>query len=118
MPNLVDNALRYGAPPVEITVETTSDLITITVVDHGPGIPPERLTAVLDPFDRLEPSRGRESGGAGLGLAIVHALAGAQGARLELDNSKYGGLRVRVWLPVAFDSTTKTSKSPAGAASA
>lgn len=118
MANLVDNALRYGAPPVEITVETTSDLITITVVDHGPGIPTERLTAVLDPFERLEPSRGRESGGAGLGLAIVHALAGAQGARLKLDNSTHGGLRVTVWLPAAFDSTTRTSKPPAGAASA
>jgi signal transduction histidine kinase len=97
--NLVDNALRYGAPPVEIVVDRGSNHITITVTDHGPGIPNDKLEKVIDPFERLEPSRGRESGGAGLGLAIVHALAGAQGGSFQLDNAQHGGVQATITLP-------------------
>lgn len=99
--NLVDNALRYGAPPVDIAVERIGDLIWLSVTDHGSGIPPEKLIKVLDPFERLEPSRGRESGGAGLGLAIVQALTDAQGGALSLENAPTGGLCVRIDLPAA-----------------
>lgn len=99
--NLVDNALRYGAPPVDIVIERVGDLIWLSITDHGSGIPPEKLLKVLDPFERLEPSRGRESGGAGLGLAIVQALASAQGGALSLENASAGGLRVRIDLPLA-----------------
>ena len=99
--NLVDNAIRYGAPPVEVTVDVVDGMIRIAVVDHGPGIPLDKLETVLDPFERLEPSRGRESGGAGLGLTIVHALAQAQGGTLTLENVAGGGLRAVVRFPLA-----------------
>lgn len=108
--NLIDNAIRYGAPPVEITVETVGDEIEIRVMDHGPGIPPDKLETVLDPFERLEPSRARDSGGAGLGLAIVHALAGAQGGGFALANWAEGGLLARVRLPVGEPALTTARK--------
>jgi signal transduction histidine kinase len=96
--NLVDNAVSYGGGAV-VAVEERVDAIEIRVEDEGPGIPPDRLEDVLDPFRRLETSRNRENGGAGLGLAIANAVAQAHGGRLELRNRVEGGLRASLLLP-------------------
>jgi signal transduction histidine kinase len=96
--NLVDNALSYGGSAI-VAVEERAEEIEIRVEDEGPGIPAERLEDVLDPFRRLESSRNRESGGAGLGLAIANAVALAHGGRLELSNRAGGGLRAALILP-------------------
>ncbi len=96
--NLVDNAVAYGGGAT-VAVEDRPDGIEIRVDDDGPGIPEERLEEVLDPFRRLETSRNRESGGAGLGLAIAHAVALAHGGRLVLSNRPGGGLRAALALP-------------------
>jgi len=96
--NLMDNAIAYGGGAT-VTVEERPGAIEIRVEDEGPGIPADRLEEVLDPFRRLESSRNRESGGAGLGLAIANAVALAHGGRLELANRPEGGLRASLVLP-------------------
>jgi signal transduction histidine kinase len=96
--NLVDNALAYGGGAA-VTVEERPGEIEIRVEDDGPGIPAERLEEVLEPFRRLDSSRSRESGGAGLGLAIAQAVAQAHGGRLELSNRPERGLRASLLLP-------------------
>jgi two-component system osmolarity sensor histidine kinase EnvZ len=90
--NLVENALRYGAAPVEVAVTTDAEGWRVAVSDRGPGIPAEQREAVFRPFYRLEMSRDRSSGGAGLGLTIARQLAQAQGWRISLDEREGGGL--------------------------
>jgi signal transduction histidine kinase len=94
----MDNGIAYGGGAA-VTVEERPGEIEIGVEDEGPGIPAGRLGEVLDPFRRLETSRNRESGGAGLGLAIASAVAQAHGGRLELANRAEGGLRASLILP-------------------
>lgn len=102
--NLVDNALKF-AGAAEIEVETGAGVahgrIAIRVLDRGPGIPPESLEAVLQPFTRLETSRNRGTGGTGLGLAIAQQLAQALDARLRLGPREGGGLEARLEFPLA-----------------
>jgi len=98
--NLVDNALKFGGE-VDIATEAhPADRIVIAVRDRGPGIPEEQLGSVLAPFYRLEGSRNRKTGGAGLGLAIASELAKALGGELALNNRDGGGLAAQLTLPV------------------
>ncbi|MBB3763139.1 sensor histidine kinase [Sphingomicrobium lutaoense] len=96
--NLIDNALRHGGD-AELWARGEGGNAIIAVRDHGPGIPPDRRELALQPFGRLDPSRSRQSGGHGLGLAIVAAIARAQGGRLELaDPADGAGLEARIVL--------------------
>ena len=97
--NLIDNALKYGHV-AHVTVSADADAITLTVDDEGPGIPTEKRALLLEPFVRLEPSRARRSGGAGLGLAIVRTLVEAHQGVVTIDNAPTGGARLAVRLPV------------------
>lgn len=98
--NLVDNALKFGGE-VDIAMEApAADRIVIAVRDRGPGIPEAQLGSVLAPFYRLEGSRNRNTGGAGLGLAIASELAKAIGGELALRNRDGGGLTAQLTLPV------------------
>ncbi|MET0350440.1 MAG: ATP-binding protein [Rhizobacter sp.] len=96
--NLVDNAIKYGGDAL-VHLAVAGPRVVIAVRDHGPGIPPDQLDAVLKPFYRVEGSRNRGTGGTGLGLSIAHQLATAIGATLSLHNRPEGGLEVRVELP-------------------
>lgn len=96
--NLVDNALRYGGN-ARIALQRSDDRLLLSVEDDGPGIPDADLERVTAPFERLEPSRARDHGGAGLGLSIVRALLDAHGGSVELNNREPHGLLVRVVLP-------------------
>lgn len=98
--NLVDNALRYGER-ARIRVEGEAGVVRLIVDDDGPGIPAEALARVLQPFERLETSRARSTGGVGLGLSIVKALADSAGVTLTLENRLEGGLRVTLGLAPA-----------------
>lgn len=89
--NLIDNAIKFGGA-AEVDVRRERDTVVIEVLDRGPGIPEDKLDAVLEPFVRLEGSRSRETGGTGLGLAIAHQLALAMGGSLKLRNRDGGGL--------------------------
>lgn len=100
--NLLDNALRYGGDqPVELVGEQAESLVRIGVMDCGPGIPPEQMGAVFQPFHRVEISRSPTTGGAGLGLAIVRQLADSHGWQIEIGPRLDGGLAAWLTLPAA-----------------
>jgi signal transduction histidine kinase len=98
--NLTDNAVRYGKV-ARLHAHADTDAVRITVDDDGPGVPPDAFARLMEPFERLEPSRGRRTGGAGLGLAIVKALAKSQGGDLTIENRQEGGLRATILLRAA-----------------
>lgn len=98
--NLVQNALRY-AGNAEVTLSRAATGIELTVSDRGPGIAPEHLAAVLQPFTRLDEARGRTTAGMGLGLAIVDRAVRAEGGELVLANRPGGGLAATIVLPEA-----------------
>ena len=100
--NLIDNALRH-ANTVLLTLQQDAGRWRIDVADDGPGIPADRLAEIGQPFARIDPARDRSIGGAGLGLAIVRALAAAQGGEVAFANRREGGFLVSVWLPRAED---------------
>lgn len=93
--NLTDNAIRYGGQ-AELALKAEGGRVIIEVADRGPGIAADDLERMLAPFERLEPSRGREAGGAGLGLAIVKALVDHHGGDFTMSNRSGGGLVARV----------------------
>jgi signal transduction histidine kinase len=72
----------------------------LIVDDHGPGIPPDQREAILEPFVRLEDSRNRHTGGAGLGLAVARSLLEAHGGTISIADATSGGARVTVRLPL------------------
>ena len=96
--NLVENAIRYGNA-VHLTVRTDGATVTVTVDDDGPGIPEDKRQDLLEPFARLEPSRARHTGGAGLGLAIVSGLVAGHGGSLFIGDAPTGGARITIQLP-------------------
>ncbi|HEV3431284.1 MAG TPA: ATP-binding protein [Paraburkholderia sp.] len=96
--NLIDNALRFGETVV-VVASVRADTILIDVSDDGPGIPETRLRDVLEPFVRLDPSRGAQPGSVGLGLAIVRDIVRAHGGELTLINRRPLGLTARIMLP-------------------
>ena len=97
--NFIDNALKF-AGAAEISVERSGEgNIIIAVMDHGPGIPDDKLESVMQPFYRLETSRNRDTGGTGLGLAIAQQLAGPIGGMVRIYNRDGGGLAAEISLP-------------------
>ncbi len=95
--NVVHNALRH-AGQARVALSADADTITILIDDDGPGIPPDQLEAVFQPFQRLEQSRSRGTGGAGLGLAIVRRSVTRLGGVVTLANRPEGGLRATIRL--------------------
>jgi signal transduction histidine kinase len=92
--NLVENAIRYGASggQIDVTVGEDGRNVAISVADHGPGIPEERRGEALRRFGRLDASRSEE--GAGLGLALVRAIAHLHDGELRLEDNKPGLIAV------------------------
>jgi heavy metal sensor kinase len=104
--NLVDNALRYGSGPIELTARRVDGQVELSVRDHGAGLPPEFVARAFERFTRVDTSRTR--GGAGLGLAIVLAIAEAHGGTAIAANAEDGGARIAVLIP---DSAAMMPKS-------
>jgi signal transduction histidine kinase len=96
--NLIDNALVY-AGSAEVRLDAGPETIAIVVADEGPGIPADRIDDMFRPFVRLEDSRSRETGGAGLGLAVVRDIARAHGGDAILRNRPGRGLEALLTLP-------------------
>jgi len=97
--NLIDNAYKYGKN-AHVTLVPSPKEVLIFVEDTGPGIPENERDRVFQPFVRLESSRSRETGGAGLGLTIARNAIRSMGGDVDLTNRPEGGLRVTVVLPV------------------
>ncbi|MGO8791906.1 MAG: sensor histidine kinase [Terriglobia bacterium] len=99
--NVVRNAIRYAGEcgPIVISAREKGSTVSITVADHGPGIPEAELEAVFKPFYRPEYARQRETGGVGLGLAIVRTCIEACGGTVHCRNRASKGLEVEIQLP-------------------
>jgi two-component system OmpR family sensor kinase len=101
--NLVRNALVHTPTktPIEIAVTTVNGSAKVSVSDHGPGLQPEQMDRIFEPFYRADPSRSRDSGGAGLGLSIVSAVVVAHGGHVKVRETSGGGATFEVELPLA-----------------
>ncbi len=100
--NLVDNAVKYGGS-ARISLAAAGGHVSVVVEDDGPGIPPEEIEKVFQPFYRLERSRSRDTGGTGLGLSVARTVARAHGGDVVLENRPAGGLRATLVLPDASE---------------
>jgi signal transduction histidine kinase len=101
--NLLDNAIRHApqGSSVTVTVRRSGTEVECAVSDPGPGIPAGHLPLIFERFYRTDASRNRQSGGAGLGLAIVRALLLAQGGRVAAQSTAGQGTTITFWLPAA-----------------
>ncbi|OGS90976.1 MAG: hypothetical protein A2X75_02530 [Gallionellales bacterium GWE2_58_10] len=97
--NLIENARKYAGGEIRIAVQDDTTSLAITVSDHGPGIPEQEQARMLEPYQRLEPSRNLSTGGTGLGLSIARSFARVHGGDLNLWNRAEGGLDVQIKLP-------------------
>lgn len=99
--NLVNNALVHTPPgtPIHVRVAHEDGEAMLEVADEGPGLDPESAARVFDRFFRIDESRSRHGGGAGLGLSIVAAVAEAHGGRAWIDTAPGTGARFRVAFP-------------------
>ena len=96
--NLIENATLYGQE-AEVTIAAVTPVVRVAIADRGPGIPEEMREQVFEPFFRLEPSRNRETGGTGLGLAVARTAIRRHGGEITLYPREGGGLVVEVTLP-------------------
>jgi signal transduction histidine kinase len=96
--NLVENAVKYGQR-AHVIVDDNDARLELRIKDEGPGIPPDELDKVFEPFYRVEASRNRDTGGTGLGLPIARGVAELHGGRLVLANRPGGGLEATLTLP-------------------
>jgi two-component system phosphate regulon sensor histidine kinase PhoR len=102
--NLIDNALKYGAPDskVDVSVEAGDPAgVMLTVRDHGEGIDAQHIPHLTRRFYRVDPSRSRAAGGTGLGLAIVKHIVERHRGQLDIASRKGEGTTVTVRLPSA-----------------
>jgi len=99
--NLVDNALKFGSL-ARGRVFSDGAMAIVEIDDNGPGIAEDQIETAFEPFHRLETSRSRDTGGIGLGLAVVRAIARGHGGEVLLSNRIGGGLRARLSLPLAL----------------
>ncbi|MBL7490532.1 HAMP domain-containing histidine kinase [Frankia sp. AgB1.9] len=100
--NVIDNAVRYARAAVRVTA-TAADEVQIVIDDDGPGIPSADRERIFDRFVRLDQSRERGSGTAGLGLAIAREIAQAHRGRIGVSEGPDGGTRVTITLPAETD---------------
>ena len=96
--NLIENGVKYGGS-VRASIAIATSSVEILIDDDGPGIDFAELERVFQPFYRIEGSRGRETGGIGLGLAIARSAVEAHSGSLTLHNRQGGGLRARISMP-------------------
>jgi signal transduction histidine kinase len=102
--NLVDNGLRYGER-LEICAAEADGTLTLTIRDHGPGLPESSREEIFEPYVRLEHGKEAHREGSGLGLGIARGILREHGGDVRLDNAAGGGLVATVRLPAASSHT-------------
>ena len=95
--NVINNAVRVSSR-VNVTMHKSGHSILIAITDNGPGMPEDELEQVFEPFYRTEQSRSRDTGGVGLGLAVVRNVLRQHHGRVTLRNQRPHGLQVKIWL--------------------
>ncbi len=98
--NLLDNAIKYSESPsaVQVSAGVSDGMVTITVTDHGPGIPSRDLERIFERFYRVDRARSRATGGTGLGLSIVRHVAQAHGGDVTVESREGEGSTFRLRL--------------------
>lgn len=96
---VLENVGVHGGGEAVLRWRPEGDSLLISVEDHGAGVAPELKEAVFDRFTRADPSRARDTGGAGLGLALARGLVEAQGGAMWLEDTPGGGLTAKIALP-------------------
>ncbi|MCE6236848.1 ATP-binding protein [Acinetobacter pittii] len=105
--NLINNAKRYGAEPIELSAKVENESILITVADHGEGIPADQIEELMQPFVRGDSARTIQ--GSGLGLAIVKRIVDIHHGEIQIHNREQGGLEVIISLPIQKPSTEENT---------
>jgi two-component system, OmpR family, sensor histidine kinase CpxA len=104
--NVVRNAIRYTQEGTIVKIELSSEDVpfgreaVLNVSDSGPGVPPDSLTKLFQPFYRIDDARGRLTGGVGLGLAITERAVRFHGGKVSAHNLPESGLRIEIRLPL------------------
>ena len=102
--NLVENAIKYNRPSGSVTVNIHSaESAVLEVTDTGIGISPENQEKIFDPFYRVDKSRSRAMGGAGLGLALVSEIARQHNGQVKVTQSSEKGSTIALILPKSTD---------------
>jgi len=96
--NLIKNGITYGES-VQVSILTVDNVIEIHILDNGKGIPTDKMELLFSPFERLESSRNKNSGGLGLGMAIARSVVRSHGGEIELENIENKGLDAVIILP-------------------
>ena len=96
--NLIDNSIKYGKN-ILVTAKKSSNIITITIDDDGPGVPENERENVFKPFYKIDKSRGDSRSSVGLGLSITSDIIRSHGGNIKLENSPKNGLRAKIFLP-------------------
>jgi two-component system OmpR family sensor kinase len=113
--NLLSNAVEHTPPgsPIEVDLSEEEGHAVLRVRDHGPGLSEDERSAVFEPFYRSDPSRARERGGAGLGLAIVAAIVAAHGGEVRVSSEHAEGVTFRVTLPLVAEPAEPADRAEA-----
>lgn len=98
--NLADNAVRHSRGRVAIGVTPSDGYVFVTIEDDGTGVPAEERERIFERFVRLDEARSRDAGGSGLGLAIARGIAASGHGTLTVDDSRWGGARFVLTLPL------------------
>jgi signal transduction histidine kinase len=112
--NLLSNAVRHTSPgqAIGVRVKARGDTVVLEVSDSGEGIDPELLPTLFDRFTRADAARGRDTGGAGLGLAICRAIVEAHGGTIAAASTRGRGATFTVELPRAAVSSSEPAMRP------
>lgn len=108
--NLLENAVRYtdAGGEIRLHVRMAGQEIALSVEDSAPGVPPESLPRLFERLYRVEASRNRARGGAGLGLALCERIVQAHHGRIEAQDSPLGGLRITAYFPIPSQTPTQS----------
>jgi len=99
--NVIRNALRYAAKQVNLAIISDVNNITFVITDDGPGVPEDEVEQIFKPFYRVSQARDRESGGAGLGLAITENAIRQHHGEIVASNRETHGLQISITIPIS-----------------